>query len=213
MKCLYHGLLWILLSAVLLSAGCANLPEEESNTPAENTTHLSIKLLKAANNNPDKTLLANTLDAGTHYVISDEVAKRKTAFENQDELLDAESKRVFQLIREAKAINYQIKLDLSGARKKFRQAQKLARKNKGKNTLISQGKADTISKYNETIQLMTAVDNEVKTSEALFEELRSSITPANKSKFKGWELRLDALRKERMQLEQYAVQLYALQAK
>jgi len=60
---------------------------------------------------------------------------------------------------------------------------------------------------------MTAVDKELKTSETLLEELRPEITATNKGKFKGWELRLDALRKERMQLEQYAAQLYALQAK
>ncbi|MEN9847707.1 MAG: hypothetical protein RL368_447 [Pseudomonadota bacterium] len=195
-----------------LAAGCASISGEETR-PAEKPTPPTINLLKAANADPSKSLLASTLSAGAQYVIPDEVAKRKASTENQDELLETESKRVFQLIREVKAINYQIKLDLSGARKQLNKVKKLARKNKNKDAMLTQGKANVINKYNETYQLMTAVDKELKTSEALLEELRAEITVANKGKFKGWELRLDALRKERMQLEQYAAQLYALQAK
>ncbi len=206
-----------LSSAILMcwlgfTAGCASIAEEE-NRPAEKPTPPTINLLKAVNVDLSKSLLASTLSAGTQYIIPDEVAKRKASTENQDELVETESKRVFQLIREVKAINYQIKLDLSGARKQLNKVKKLARKNKNKDAMLTQGKASVINKYNETYQLMTAVDKELKTSEALLEELRSEITATNKGKFKGWELRLDALRKERMQLEQYAAQLYALQAK
>jgi hypothetical protein len=201
----------ILLCWLGLSAGCASI--EEETRPAEKPTPPPINLLKAVNPDPNKSLLASTLSAGAQYVIPDEVAKRKASTENQEELVEAESKRVFQLIREVKAINYQIKLDLSGSRKQLNKIKKLARKNKNKDALLTQGKASVINKYNETYQLMSAVDKELKTSEGLLEELRPEITAANKGKFKGWELRLDALRKERMQLEQYAVQLYALQAK
>ncbi|MDD2816759.1 MAG: hypothetical protein PHP00_13660 [Thiotrichaceae bacterium] len=206
---LSSGILWCCLG---LTAGCANFAEEES-PPVEKPTPPTINLLKAVNADPSKSLLASTLSAGKQYVIPDEVAKRKASTENQEELVETESKRVFQLIREVKAINYQIKLDLSGARKKINKVKRLARKNKNKNTLLAQGKVEVINKYNETYQLMTAVDKELKTSEALLEELRPEITAANKGKFKGWELRIDALRKGRMQLEQYAAQLYALQAK
>lgn len=194
-----------------LTAGCATM--EEETRPAEKPTPPPINLLKAVNADPNKSLLASTLSAGAQYVIPDEVAKRKASTENQEELVETESKRVFQLIREVKAINYQIKLDLSGSRKQLNKIKKLARKNKNKDALLTQGKASVTNKYNETYQLMSAVDKELKTSEGLLEELRAEITAANKGKFKGWELRLDALRKERMQLEQYAVQLYALQAK
>jgi len=202
----------ILLCWLGFTAGCAHLPEDETR-PAEKPTPPTINLLKAVNADPSKSLLASTLSAGAQYVIPDEVAKRKASTENQDELLEGESKRVFQLIREVKAINYQIKLDLSGARKQLNKVKKLARKHKNKDAMLTQSKAGVTNKYNETYQLMGAVDKELKTSEGLLEELRAEITATNKGKFKGWELRLDALRKERMQLEQYATQLYALQAK
>jgi hypothetical protein len=184
----------MMLGCLSLLVGCASTPDDvDAEKVVAEKSAKSTTTVK-------KSLLAETISAGTSYVVREEVAKRQAAFSaNEDDFLESESKRIFQLVREMKTINADTKQGVKKSRK---------RNNKKKNTTQSLVASEGITQYSEALKVLNALDNEVKTSETLLENVRKSVTPANKKKFKGWELRLDALRNERMQFEQFAIQLY-----
>ncbi|EIJ43811.1 hypothetical protein BegalDRAFT_2983 [Beggiatoa alba B18LD] len=160
--------------------------------------------------NTNSTLIGSTLGAGIGYVVADEVAKRKQAYKNQEELIATESQRTEELTRELKQVNSRLKVEITAYRSQISKLQKQAEKDASKKTQLSAQKALLDARYKESQQALKGINNELEVTQSLYTDAKSQATTTDQSKLNTWNQRISMLKQEKTQLEQQTNQLQAL---
>ncbi len=141
-------------------------------------------------------------------VVGNEVAKRKSAYKNKEDMIAKETERTRQFIAELEGINNQLRDDIAAYNKKIDALIVDYNKRKAsKQQLIAQKKEVERNKA-KAEKMLQAVEKELKVSQQLLADAKTS-KKARESETRGWLAKINELGQARDELKAYIGELTA----
>ena len=156
------------------------------------------------------TLLGTAVGGGVGYVVGNEVAKRKQAYANKEDLIDAESQRAQELIDEVRSVNSKLRKDIKAFEKQVKLLEKNVSEGKAEKVVLKEQKKSIDKRYKEAKDALNAVEKEIEISENLYADTQKAATADNQADLKKWQKRIDGLKKEKVALEKNTGQLQSV---
>jgi uncharacterized protein YcfJ len=153
-------------------------------------------------------LIGTAVGAGAGYVVGNEVAKRKKAYKNKEEMIAKESERTAKLVKEVRSINSGLRKDIKNYQKEARILQTKVAKGQAKKSHLRLQKKAVEKRYGEAKKALNAVDKELQVSEQLYADAKSEKKATGA--LKKWERRIAQLKKEKIALQRNSGQLQAV---
>jgi uncharacterized protein YcfJ len=218
----------LLLAGVLGLQGClGNIPgltkgdaapdsEDATRTKTEGTVAgaalggLLGALFAGDDNRAQGAAIGALLGGGAGYLAGSEVAKRKQAYANQEDLIAGEIQRTEESIRQLKSVNAELQKDIIGYRKQIARLKLDIRTGKDKQAELKTQKTKVEARHKQAREALAGLEKEIETSESLYQDARKSATPQQSADLKQWEKRIGELKAQKVQLEQHSGQLQAV---
>lgn len=158
----------------------------------------------------DGALWGAGLGAGVGFLVGNEVAVRKQSYASQEALIAGETQRVSNLVQELEHTNAVLRQEITSYNAQINALKVQMQHDNTKREQLRQKKVMIDKRYQQAKKSLQAVENEVKTAEALYADIKKQAGKKNANELKLWENKINTLKSQKLKLEQNVQQLQAV---
>jgi len=149
--------------------------------------------------------------AGT--VLGDMIANRKGQYASAEEAIAEETRRTEQLTQAVRTENSQLKQDILTYDKQIVMLRADINKGKKNYSSLKTQKNKMQARHDSAKKSLSAVENELKVSQGLYQDYKSNSTASTSSELQTWQKKISKLKKEKSELEKNIQTLNAMNSK
>lgn len=157
-------------------------------------------------------LIGAAIGAGAGYVVGNEIAKRKQKYKSREELIAQESAHTATLLKEARAINADLRADINAYRTQSKTLKAKVAQGKADKRALAEQKNQVDKRHADSRKALKAVEKELSVSEQMYKDAKAQATKADKAKLREWQKRIRDLKKEKRALQKHSGQLQSISA-
>jgi len=146
--------------------------------------------------------------AGT--VLGDVIANRKQQYASAEEAIAGETRRTEQLTQAVRAESSQLKRDILTYDKQIVMLRADISKGKKNYSSLTAQKQKMQARHDQANKSLAAVENELKVSQGLYQDIKSKKTNSSSSDLQTWQDKIGKLKKEKSALEENIQTLNAM---
>jgi len=164
-------------------------------------------LAGGSDNRAQGAAIGALLGGGAGYLAGSEVAKRKQAYANQEDLIAGETQRTLKTVQQLQSANADLQKDIAGYRRQIAKLNLDIKAGKDKKGELKAQKSKMDERYKQAKDALAGVEKEIETSEEMYQEAEKSADSKQSDGLKKWEKRIEELKAQKVRLEKNTGQL------
>ncbi len=158
----------------------------------------------------ESAAIGAAIGAAGGFALGNEIAKRKKRYKTKEDLIAGESTHLSNVLQETKNTNQALRKDIKQYKKEVKGLKAKLKQNKAQKNSLKHIKTKIDQRHSNTQKSLQAVNNELKTTQALYDDTQKTAGSQDKKSLKTWQGRIKQLKAQKVQLENNTQQLQAV---